>query len=150
MSFLLVVFVKISFKRGDGKWFSWWPESSSNTLDLFSFSISDAEKVLLLFCVRWSCLITLRLNFVREKRKWLALLHSCSSRWGYKKTYLFIKSQTVNDGPIPVDVVHMPPSFVVYWHTAVAIPEQWGFAVVHVFLTKRTNFISYLVITVNM
>ena len=70
---------------------------------------------------------------VWTKRKWLALLHSCSSRWGYKRTYLFIKSQTVNDGPIPVDVVHMAPSFVVYWHTAVAIPEQWGFASFHMF-----------------
>ena len=46
----------------------------------------------LLFCFRWSCLfvclITLCLNFVREKRKWLALLRSCSSRWCYKRAFL--------------------------------------------------------------
>ena len=120
----------------------------------------DFLSVLLFQMIVFICLFdNSLLNCVREKKKWLALLHSCSSRWCYKRALL--------NAP-----VHKEPNCErrsnPRWCRAYVAQlrrilthgccNTWAVRICIVsciFITKldiwkRTNFISYLVITLNM
>ena len=76
----VLMMIVSGYNKPDGIYcLSWWPESSSNTLDLFPLSISDAEKVLLIFLsvVLFQMIVFFLFDnslfeFVREKKKMIS------------------------------------------------------------------------------